>query len=94
MKRDDVVGVMSREWPLFQSTFPLAVPLALGALGDHRARDAALNLALVWSASRRWSAGAVLFSRREGHGLAGIVGAASVNAAVGLLIIGLKVAVR
>ena len=36
----------------------------------------------------------VVFSRREGHGLAGIIGAASLNATVGLVIIGLKVAVR
>jgi hypothetical protein len=36
----------------------------------------------------------IVFSRREGHGLAGVVGAAIVNATVGLLIIALKVAVR
>ena len=36
----------------------------------------------------------VVFARREGHGLAGIIAAASLNAAVGLVIIGLKVAVR
>jgi hypothetical protein len=36
----------------------------------------------------------VVFSRREGHGFAGVVGAATVNATVGLLIIGLKVVVR
>lgn len=35
----------------------------------------------------------ISFARREGYGVAGIVGAASINAAFGLLIIGLKVAV-
>ena len=36
----------------------------------------------------------IVFARREGHGLAGVVGAASLNASVGLVIIVLKVAVR
>jgi hypothetical protein len=91
MKRDDVRRVMSREWPLFQSSFPLAVPLAMGSLGIIDG-DSALGLAtLVGVASL--AAWGILFSRREGHGLGGIVGAASANAAVGLLIIGLKLAV-
>jgi hypothetical protein len=82
---------MSREWPLFQSSFPLAVPLAMGSLGIIDG-DSALGLAtLVGVASL--AAWGILFSRREGHGLGGIVGAASANAAVGLLIIGLKLAV-
>jgi hypothetical protein len=89
-KRRDVVAVMSREWPLFQSTFVLAVPLALGALGV-LSRDAALNLAVLVGAAALVGWG-IVFSRREGYGLAGVVGAASVNAMVGLLIIALKVA--
>jgi hypothetical protein len=36
----------------------------------------------------------IVFSRREGLGVAGIVGAASMNATVGLIIIGFKVALR
>jgi hypothetical protein len=92
MKRRDVIGVMSREWPLFQSTFVLAVPLGLGALGI-LSRETALNLAVLVGVAALVAWG-VVFSRREGHGLAGIVGAASLNATVGLLIIALKVAVR
>lgn len=91
MKRDDVSRVMSREWPLLQSTFPLAVPLALGALGIIAA-ESALGLATLVGVASLVAWG-ILFSRREGHGLAGIVGAATANAAVGLLIIGLKLAV-
>ena len=92
MKRHDIARVVSREWPLFQSTFILAVPLLLGALG-------VLSSGIAFDLS--WLAGAaalvawgVLFARREGYGLAGVVGTASVNASVGLLIIVLKVAVR
>jgi hypothetical protein len=91
MKRDDMSRVMSREWPLFQSSFPLAVPLALGALGIIDG-ESALSLATFVGVATLAAWGAV-FSRREGHGLAGIVGAATANAAVGLIIIGLKLAV-
>jgi hypothetical protein len=92
MKRADVIGVMSREWPLFQSTFVLAVPLGLGALGI-LSRETALNLAVLVGIAALVGWG-IVFSRREGYGLAGIVGAASMNATVGLLIIAFKVAVR
>jgi hypothetical protein len=91
MKRDDVSRIMSREWPLFQSSFPLAVPLALGSLGIVEG-DSALGLATLVGVASLVAWG-ILFSRREGHGLAGIVGAATANAAVGLLILGLKLAV-
>ena len=92
MKRDDVSEVTSREWLLFQSSFPLAVPLALGSLGIVEGDSAALGLATLVGVASLVAWG-ILFSRREGHGLAGIVGAATANAAVGLLIIGLKLAV-
>jgi hypothetical protein len=92
MERADVTRVMLREWPLLQASFALAVPVALGALGV-LGRDAALSLATLVGACALVGWG-IVFSRREGHGVAGIAGAASMNAAVGLLIIGLKVAVR
>jgi hypothetical protein len=89
-KRDDLRRVMSREWPLFQSSFPLAVPLALGWVGMLD-EETALSLATFVGviALVSWGIG---FARREGYGMAGVVGAAVVNAAVGLFIIGLKVA--
>ena len=92
MKRGDVAHVLHREWPLLQASLLLAVPLALGVLGIVSG-DAALDLAMAVGVTALAGWG-VVFSRREGHGLAGIVAAASVNAAVGLIIVGLKVAVR
>ena len=68
------------------------MPLALGSLGIFGG-DTALALATFVGVATlvAWGIG---FSRREGYGLAGIVGAATLNAAVGLLIVGLEVAVR
>ena len=68
------------------------MPLALGALGIVSGA-LALDLALFVGVAALVGWG-IVFSRREGHGLAGIIAAASVNAAVGLIIVGLKVAVR
>ena len=60
-----------------------------------RALSAQLALDLAWlggiAALVGWG---VVFSRKEGHGLVGIIVAATLNAAVGLVIVGLKVAVR
>jgi hypothetical protein len=92
MERDDVTRVLAREWPLFQSSFVLAVPLALGAL-DVLSDGTALDLAWLGGIAALVAWG-VVFSRREGHGFAGIVATAAANAAVGVLIIALKVAVR
>ncbi len=92
MRREDVAHVMHREWPLLQASLLLAVPLALGALGIVSGA-LALDLALFVGVAALVGWG-IVFSRREGHGLAGIIAAASVNAAVGLIIVGLKVAVR
>jgi hypothetical protein len=43
-------------------------------------------VSLVW-----WG---IAFARGEGHGVGGIVVAATMNAVVGLFIVGLKVAIR
>jgi hypothetical protein len=92
MRRDAVVAVMAREWPLLQSSFVLAVPLALGALGALRA-DIALDVSWLLGVAALVGWG-IVFSRREGHGFTGVVGAAALNAGVGLLIVGFKVALR
>jgi hypothetical protein len=88
----EVRQIALREWPLFQSSVPLAVPLALGWLGL-LARSTALSLAtmvgvvtLVW-----WG---IAFARHQGHGVGAIVIAVTMNAVVGLFIVGLKVAIR
>jgi hypothetical protein len=84
--------VALREWPLFQSSVPLAVPLVLGWLGI-LGRGAALSLAtMVGVVSLVWWG--IAFARGEGHGVGGIVVAATMNAVVGLFIVGLKVAIR
>ena len=90
MTRADAARVMRREWPLFQATFPLAVPLALGALGvisPHGARDLAAFVGVATLAL--WGAA---IARREGCGAAGAIGAAAANAAVGLSLVALKLA--
>ena len=91
MNREDIVRVVARERPLFQAALPLAVPLALGAVGL-LSDGKALNLAWLVGVAALVGWG-VLFARREGYGYAGVVRTASVNASVGLLIIVLKVAV-
>jgi hypothetical protein len=92
MGRHAIAGVMSREWPLLQSSFVLAIPLALGAIG---ALSAQVAYDLAWltgvAALVGWG---VVFARKEGHGIAGVVAAAALNAAVGLVIVGFKVAVK
>ena len=62
---------------------------AVGILGREAALDVATFVGI--SALVAWG---VVFARREGHGPAGVVAAAAMNATVGLLIIGFKVAVR
>ena len=92
MRRDAIDSVMAREWPLLQSSFVLAVPLALGAVG---VLSAQIAFDLAWLIGMAALVGwGVVFSRKEGHGLAGIVAAAALNAAVGLLIVGFKVVVK
>jgi hypothetical protein len=90
-KRADVRGALSQDWPLFQASVPLAVPLVLGSLGilgDRTALAVATAVGIVTLVAL-----GIGFARREGYGLAGIVATASVNAAVGLFIIGVKVAI-
>ena len=89
--RGDLRRALAREWPLFYSSLPIAVPLALawpGVLGGHLALGFATFVGVLTLAA--WG---IRFSRREGYGATGIVAAASINAGVGLLIVGLKVAI-
>jgi hypothetical protein len=86
--RDDVNRVMSREWPVFLASLPLAVPLVLGwtgALGGGTAIALATLVGVL--ALIGWG---IRLARREGYGVAGTAWVATVNAALGLFIIGLK----
>ena len=91
MQLGDVRRVGTREWPIFQATLPLSLPLALGALGV-LGEDAAFSFATVVGVAMLIGWG-VVFSHRAGHGTAGLVGAAAVNSLVGLLIVGLELAI-
>lgn len=88
----DVRSTLWHEWPLFQASLPLAVPLVLALFGVF-APHMALGVATVVGVLALVAWG-VAFARHEGYGLSGIVAAASLNAAVGLFIVALKVAVR
>ena len=91
-KRADLRRALARDWPLFYSSLPIALPLALawfGVFGGHLALGIATFVGVLTLAA--WG---IRFSRREGYGAAGILAAASINAGVGLLIVGLKVAIR
>lgn len=92
MSRDAVRAVISREWPLLLSSFVLAVPLALGAVGALR-DGIALDVSWLLGVAALVGWG-IVFSRKEGHGFTGVIGAAALNAAVGLLIVGFKVALK
>jgi len=91
MQWGDVRRIGVREWPVFQATLPLTLPLALGTLGILGA-DAAFGLATLVGVAMLIGWG-IVFSRRAGHGTAGLVGAAAVNSLVGLLIVGLELAI-
>jgi len=67
------------------------VPLALGALGI-LSTDAAFGFATLVGVAMLIGWG-VVFSHRAGHGAVGLVGAAAVNSVVGLLIVGLELAI-
>jgi hypothetical protein len=87
----DVWRIGAREWPIFQATLPLSLPLALGALGI-LGRSAAFSFATLVGVAMLIGWG-IVFSRRAGYGAAGLIGAAAVNALVGLLIVGLELAI-
>jgi hypothetical protein len=91
MRAADVRREMAKQWPILQSTFGIAVPLLLAAFGILSDHDA-FNLSTLIGVATLVGWG-VVFSRREGHGYAGMAAAGTLNAVVGFLIIGLEVVV-
>lgn len=90
--RDDIKAAVTRDAPLFYSSLPVAVPLVLGCFGvfgAHTALGVATAVGVV--ALVGWG---IRLAYTEGFSPWGIVAAASLNAAVGMFIVGLKVAVR
>jgi hypothetical protein len=87
-RAEDVSRVMSREWPVFLASLPLAVPLLLGWTGVLD-RDPAIALATLVGIAALVAWG-IRLARREGYGVAGVAGVATANAALGLFIIGVK----
>jgi len=82
--------VMALEWPQLYAALPLALPLAAGAVG---VVDDEVSLALALLVGVLALVGwGVVFARREGQRHMGVVVVALLNAAVGLLIVGLKAA--
>src|SRR5215207_9669318 len=89
-KAGDVSRVAFREWPVFQASLPLALPLILGWTGV-LGTETAIGLATLVGAAALIGWG-INLARRKGLGRAGIAGVATANAVIGLFIIGLKAA--
>ena len=90
--REDIKRAIVRDSPLFYSSLPVAVPLVLGVFGifgAHTALGVATAVGVV--ALVGWG---IRLAYTEGFSPWGIAAAASLNAAVGMFIVGLKVAVR
>jgi hypothetical protein len=92
MNRTDVGRVMALERPLLYAGVPLAVPLAAGSLGLF-GTNLSLGLAFLVGVLALVGWG-VVFARREGQGLGGILTAAILNGFVGLFIVALKAALH
>ncbi len=92
LDRSRLRAVASEDWPMVQAVVPPGVCLMLGVLGVV-SDDAAVLLALgagvvalaVWGAAT---------ARRSGASPAGVVIAAGVNVALGLVLVGLKLLVH
>jgi hypothetical protein len=85
-------AIAGEEWPMVQSVVPPGACLALGILGVV-ADDTAVLLALVAGvvALAAWGSAS---ARRSGASPAGVVIAAGVNVALGLVVVGLKLLVH
>jgi hypothetical protein len=92
LTRSEAFGIAANEWPMLQSSIPVVLPLALGALGII-SRDAAANFAMVVGIGALFVYG-VLLGLREGRGRMHVVWNALVVGSFGVLILLLKVVVH
>jgi hypothetical protein len=88
LRPNDMSRVIFREWPVFQASLPLAVPLVLGWTGV-LGSGTAVGLATLSGVAALIGWG-INLARREGYGAGGIAAVATMNAVLGLFIIGLK----
>ncbi len=88
----EVAGIAAAEWPMLQSSWPVAVPLLLGKLGWIPA-EAATDVAMVVGIGALFVYG-VLLGVREGRGWLSVVVNALVVGSFGVLILLLKIVVH
>ena len=92
LTRVEIGQIARNEWPMLQSSLPVAVPLALGVFGII-SRDVAATLALLVGIGALFCYG-VLLGLREGRGRINLVWNAFVVGSFGILILLLKVVVH
>jgi hypothetical protein len=92
LTRVEVREIAVNEWPMLQSSLPVALPLLLGILGVID-RDDAATIAMLVGIGALFFYG-VLLGRREGRGRISMVWNAFVVGSFGILILLLKVVVH
>jgi hypothetical protein len=87
-----VRAIAAHEWPILTSAIPSAVLLGLGELGVY-GRDTAYTVA-IGAAILSLVLWGVAYAREQGYSLAGVLLTGAFNGALGLVVVGLKVAVH
>ena len=87
-----VRAIAGHEWPILTSAIPSAALLGLGELGV-LGRDTAYALA-IGAAILSLVLWGVAYAREQGYSLAGVLLTGAFNGALGLVVVGLKVAVH
>jgi hypothetical protein len=92
LRRAEIRDVAAHEWPIVQAAAPVLVALGLGWAGAV-SRDVSVDLAIGVGVAALAGWG-FLIARRSGMSPLGTLGAVALNAAFGLAIVVLKVAVK
>ena len=93
LTRAETKSIALNEWPMLQSSLPVAVPLLLGVTRRIIARDAAAT-SRCWSVSAHCSSTASYSGLREGRGRINLIVNALVVGSFGVLILLLKIVVH